>query len=138
MCQRSYVPHMRLLTQLLTRFWGYLALAVAVIGYFAHSLGLAVILALSLAAFGYFLLQAPVWCCAETRSGEPCRENSHGLLLGCHRRQHKWQRLKQTFTPAGGRALLTVGKSVGGFLAPLGGVVAGVQVLIAAGGMTLH
>jgi hypothetical protein len=40
---------MKLLTQLLTRYWGYLAIAVAVAGYFLHGIGLAVILALSLA-----------------------------------------------------------------------------------------
>lgn len=129
---------MKPLTQLLTRYWGYLALAVAVLGFFFHSLGLAVILALSLAALGYFLVAAPVWCCAITRQGLLCRENSYGLLLGCWRRQHKWQRLHQSFTPAGGRAVLSAGKSVGGFLALVGGVVAGIQVLIAAGGIVLH
>jgi hypothetical protein len=128
----------KVITRLLTRYWGYLALAVAVAGYFLHSLGLAVSLALSLAALGYFLLQAPVWCGAEIRTGEPCRKNSHGLLRGCSIRQHKWQRVRQTFTPAGGRALLTAGKSAGGFLALLGGVVAGVQVVIAGAGIALH
>jgi hypothetical protein len=91
----------KIITRLLTRYWGYLALAVAVAGYFLHSLGLAVSLALSLAALGYFLLQAPVWCGAEIRTGEPCRKNSHGLLRGCSIRQHKWQRVRQTFPPAG-------------------------------------
>ena len=109
---------MKVITRLLTRYWGYLALAVAVAG--------------------YFLLQAPVWCGAEIRTGEPCRKNSHGLLRGCSIRQHKWQRVRQTFTPAGGRALLTAGKSAGGFLALLGGVVAGVQVVIAGAGIALH
>jgi hypothetical protein len=121
------------LTRLLTRYWGYVALAIAVVGYFLHSLGLAVILALSLAALGYFLLQAPVFCGAEIRTGEPCRKNSHGLLRGCSYRQHKWQRVKMTFTPVGGRAILNAGETAGGKLALLGGVVAGIQVLIAAG-----
>jgi hypothetical protein len=125
-------------TKLLTRYWGYLALVVAVLGFLLHSLGLAVILILSLAAVGYFLLQAPVWCCAVTRDGLLCRENSHGLLLGCWRRQHKWQRLRQTFTPAGGKAMLAAGKSASGLLSLLGGVVAGIQVLIAAGAILLH
>src|SRR5579862_6277324 len=111
---------MKLLTRLLTHYWGYLALAAAVVGFILHSLGLAVVLALSLAAFGYFLLQAPVWCGAQIRTGEPCRNNSHGLLRGCSIRQHKWQRVRQTFTPGGGRAILAAGKSAGGFLALLG------------------
>lgn len=129
---------MRLLTRLVTRYWGYIALVVAVLGFFLHSLSFAVILALSLAALGYFLVAAPVWCCAETRKGELCRDNSRGLLLGCHRRQHRWQRLKQTFTPAGGRAILACGKSAGGFIALVGGVWAGIQTLIAAGVLVLH
>jgi hypothetical protein len=124
---------MKLVTRLLTRYWGYLAVVLAVAGYFLHSFGLAVILALSLAALGYFLFQAPMWCGAETRTGEWCRKNSHGLLRGCSIRQHKWQRVKLTFTPAGARAVLTTSKSVSGALGAIGGVVAGVQVLIAAG-----
>jgi hypothetical protein len=124
---------MKLVTRLLTRYWGYLAVVLAVAGYFLHSLGLAVILALSLAALGYFLFQAPMWCGAETRKGEWCRNNSYGLLRGCSFRQHKWQRVKQTFTPAGARAVLATSKSVSGALGAVGGVVAGVQVLIAAG-----
>jgi hypothetical protein len=128
----------KVLTQLLTRYWGYLAVAVAAAGFLLHGLGVAVVLALSLAALGYFLLWAPVWCGAETRTGEPCRKNSHGLLRGCSYRQHKWQRTKQTFTPAGGRAILATGKSVSGALALIGGVVAGVQVLLVAATMTFH
>jgi hypothetical protein len=125
-------------TRLLTRYWGYLAIVFALAGYFLHGLGLAVILALSLAALGYFLLQAPVSCGAETRKGEWCRKNSHGLLRGCSIRQHKWQRLKQTFTAAGGRAVFRTSKSVSGALSTVGGVVAGVQVLIVAGTLVFH
>ena len=76
------------------------------------------------------------------RSRDPqnqwCRNNSHGLLLGCHLRQHKLQRVKQTFTPAGGRALARTSKSVSGGLSTIGGAVAGVQVLIAAGVLIFH
>lgn len=128
----------RLLSKLLTRYWGYLALIIAIFGFFARSLGLTVVLILSLAALGYFLVQAPVWCCAVTRTGDLCRDNSHGLLLGCHRRQHKWQRLRQTFTPAGGRALLSAGKSAGGLIVLIRGLFAGVQSLIAIGAYLLR
>lgn len=132
------VRGMKVLTRLLTRYWGYLAIAIAVGGYFIHGLGWSVILGLSLAALGYFLFQAPVWCGAETRKGEWCRRNSHGLLRGCSYRQHKWQRVKQTFTPAGGRALVATSKSVSGALGTIGGVVSGAQVLIAAGVLVFH
>ncbi|MGI8445757.1 MAG: hypothetical protein ACR2MP_00925, partial [Streptosporangiaceae bacterium] len=67
---------MKLLTRLLTRYWGYVALAVAILGIFFHGLSFAIILILALAAVGYFLLQAPVWCCAITRDGLLCRDNS--------------------------------------------------------------
>lgn len=129
---------MKLLARILTRYWGYIALVVAILGYFLHGLGMAVVLALSLAALGYFLLAAPVYCGAEIRTGEPCRKNSHGLLRGCAIRQHKWQRVRKTFTPAGGRAILSAGKSAGGFLALISGAVAGVQMLIAAAGLIFH
>jgi hypothetical protein len=130
--------NMKLITRLLTRYWGYLAVVIAVAGFFLHSIGLAVVIALALAALGYFLFQAPMWCGAETRKNEWCRNNSHGLLLGCHIREHKWQRVKQTFTPAGGRTLLRTSRSVSGGLSTIGGVVAGVQVLIAAGVLIFH
>jgi hypothetical protein len=124
--------------RLFTRNWGYLALALAIFGLVTHDFGFMAILILSLAALGYFLVAAPVWCCAVTRTGQLCRDNSRGLLLGCHRRQHRWQRVKQTFTPAGGRAVLAAGKSASGLLALIGGVAAGVQVLIVAGALVLH
>lgn len=124
---------MKRLSRILTLYWGYLALVLAVMGFFLHALGPVVVLLLSLAALGYFLLEAPVWCGAETRKGEHCRKNSRGLLRGCAIRQHKWQRLRQTFTPAGGRAILDTSKSVSGALGTFSGAVAGVQLLIAAG-----
>jgi hypothetical protein len=50
---------------------------------------------LAAAAFGYFVFWVPVWCGAANRQdGTFCRDNSHGLMMGCHRRQHKWQKFK--------------------------------------------
>lgn len=47
------------------------------------------------------LFSAPTFCGAINRkrgkSLEYCRENTHGLLLGCYRRQHKYQRLKRAW-----------------------------------------
>jgi uncharacterized protein YjeT (DUF2065 family) len=60
---------------------------------------------LSIAATFYFLLQAPAWCGAVTRGEQMCRNNASGLLLGCHLRQHKWQKLKLAFVPSGWRQL---------------------------------
>lgn len=44
------------------------------------------------------LVLAPAYCGAETRrTGEFCRNNSFGLLLGCHLRQHRSQKFKMLF-----------------------------------------
>jgi hypothetical protein len=83
--------------KLLQRYWGYIALALAIAGWVTHVVGYAVIAIVSLLALVYFLFQAPLTCGAETRGGLHCRNNSHGLLLGCHFRQHKWQRIRDVF-----------------------------------------
>jgi hypothetical protein len=79
----------------LSRYWGYLALIVAVAGAVEHLATLAVLVLAGL-AFLYLLVQAPLVCGAAGREG-PCRNNSHGILLGCWIRQHKWQRVKRLF-----------------------------------------
>jgi len=90
----SYCPIMR---KLLPRYWGYLALGLVILGWVTHTAGYAVILILSIAALVYFLVQAPLTCGADIRKGDHCRNNSHGLLLGCWIRQHKWQRARDIF-----------------------------------------
>jgi hypothetical protein len=47
-----------------------LPLIIAVAGFFLHRIELAAVIALALAALGYFLFQAPVWCGAEARKSE--------------------------------------------------------------------
>jgi len=81
----------------LQRYWGYLALALVILGWVTHTFGYAVVLILSIAALVYFLVQAPLTCGAAVRNGDNCRNNSHGILLGCWIRQHKWQRAKNIF-----------------------------------------
>jgi hypothetical protein len=81
----------------LQRYWGYLALALVILGWVTHAVGYIVILIVSLIALVYFLVQAPLTCGAEIRGGKQCRNNSHGVLLGCWIRQHKWQRAKDIF-----------------------------------------
>lgn len=83
--------------KILRGFWGYIALALAIAGWAAHAVGYAVIAILSFMALVYFLFQAPLTCGAENRNGTRCRENSHGLLVGCYRRQHKWQKARDIF-----------------------------------------
>jgi hypothetical protein len=98
--KRSYVLGVgKWARKVLVRYWGYLALALAVLGAVEH-LAVAAVLVLAGLAFVYLLLLAPLWCGAETREGLACRNNSRGLLLGCWIREHKWQRLKKAFVPA--------------------------------------
>jgi hypothetical protein len=81
----------------LRRYWGYLALGAVILGWITHTAAYAVIIILSVLALVYFLVQAPLTCGAAIRKGDHCRNNSHGLLLGCWIRQHKWQRARDVF-----------------------------------------
>ena len=89
----------------LARYWGYLAFVILVTAWWTRSVGPLALLVLSLLVTGFFLFQAPVWCCAVNRDGTLCRNNSAGLLLGCSKRQHKWQKLRMTFVPHAWRQL---------------------------------
>ena len=83
--------------KILRSYWGYIALALAITGWVTHAVGYAVIAVVSLLALIYFLFQAPLTCTAERRIGGHCRNNSRGLLMGCHIRQHKWQVARDIF-----------------------------------------
>ncbi len=50
----------------------------------------------------HFSFVTPVWCGAVTREGRLCRNNAHGLLLGCHLREHRWQKLTLAIAPGRG------------------------------------
>ena len=94
----GYRPCMgKTMGKILRRYWGYIALALAITGWVTHAVGYAAIAIVSLLALVYFLFQAPLTCGAEIRGGRSCRNNSHGLLLGCRIRQHKWQRARDIF-----------------------------------------
>lgn len=83
--------------KILGRYWGYIALALAIAGWVTHAFGYAVIAVVSLLALIYFLFQAPLTCSAERRIGGHCRNNSSGLLMGCYIRAHKWQVVRDIF-----------------------------------------
>lgn len=82
----------------LAKWWGVLAAAILVGAWINRTLGPTIIITLSLAITAWTLFQAPVTCGApvRTRGGsvEGCRNNAHGLLLGCWIRQHRFQKLK--------------------------------------------
>lgn len=79
---------------LFNKTWGYAVLALAIFLLAMRELGpLAVSGAFAVSGI-WLLLGAPTWCGAKNRGDGFCRENSSGLLRGCHRRQHKWQRFR--------------------------------------------
>jgi hypothetical protein len=91
--------------KLLRRYWGFLALIVAlacwaglIIGQFVTFV-VALVLILSVGAVGYFLFQAPLSCGAIAWDGKLCRNSSSGILVGCYLRDHKWQKLRMAFVP---------------------------------------
>jgi hypothetical protein len=82
----------------LRRYWGWALLIIVLAATIYGSVGPPVLLAASGVILFYFLFNVPDWCCAINRNGTLCRNNSHGILLGCSKvRQHKWQKIKLTF-----------------------------------------
>lgn len=81
-------------SRLISRYWGYLLLAGAVLLLFGFDVGPLVLSSVFLLCFVWLLFRAPTSCGAENRDGTTCRNNSYGLLGGCSFRQHKWQRFR--------------------------------------------
>ena len=81
----------------LARWLGF-ALVVAVLAVLpSREVPAAILFVLSGLGLVWVLFFAPVWCGAETRGHKSCRNNSWGLLLGCHLREHRWQKFKMMF-----------------------------------------
>lgn len=79
----------------LAQWWGVLAGALLIAAWINRTTGPAVVVTLSAATALWCLFQAPVTCGAPVRNrNDGCRNNASGLLLGCHIRQHRWQKLK--------------------------------------------
>jgi hypothetical protein len=78
--------------------WLGLALVVAVLAALpSREVPAAILFVLSGLGLVWVLLFAPVWCGTDTRKHESCRNNSYGLLLGCHLQQHRWQKFRMMF-----------------------------------------
>ena len=81
----------------LARWWGF-ALVVAVLAALpSREVPAAILFLLSGLGLVWALFFAPVWCGAVTRKHGPCHNNSWGLLMGCHLREHRWQKFKMMF-----------------------------------------
>lgn len=77
----------------LRAYWGYVAAAALIVAWGEGALP--VVFLLSLAVLGYASFYVPVWCGAVNRDGVTyCRDNAYGILMGCRRRQHRWQKRK--------------------------------------------
>jgi hypothetical protein len=80
----------------LRRYWGLAVLALLLFAW-TRDVGSGALLVLSGVVTFWAAFQAPAWCGAVNRSGAFCRNNSSGVLLGCHLREHKWQKLRMAF-----------------------------------------
>ena len=83
--------------KLLRQYWGLVALVLLLTIWWTAETGAAPLLFLSGAVVVWSLFWAPAWCGAANRNGKFCINNSRGLLLGCHLRQHRWQKFKMLF-----------------------------------------
>jgi hypothetical protein len=97
--------------------------------------GPAVVIGLSAVVFLWCFFQAPVTCKAEVRGRtDGCRNNASGLLLGCHIRQHRLQKLKMLVVRRQVRAfctgLFSDGKATIVTLAGLGSFASGLAAMI--------
>ncbi|MFG3119093.1 hypothetical protein ACGF4C_32625 [Streptomyces sp. NPDC048197] len=118
----------------LGKYWGWAVFAVLIAAWPTSAFGPGVLLTLSALSTVYFFFRIPAWCGASGREGT-CRNNSKGVLMGCHLRQHKWQKFKlvvvrerwrqlaRELFPNATSALATVG----GVLAVLSGIASVLQ-----------
>ncbi|MFI0814761.1 hypothetical protein ACH4TX_06460 [Streptomyces sp. NPDC021098] len=112
-----------------------LAGALLIAAWINNAAGPAVVVALSAATAAWCFFQAPVTCGAPVRGrADGCRNNASGLLLGCHIRQHRWEKLKMLIVRRRLRefcsGLFTDGKATIVTLAGVGSFLSGLVALI--------
>ncbi|MEV7733861.1 hypothetical protein OH768_34485 [Streptomyces sp. NBC_01622] len=124
----------------LGQWWGVLAGALLIAAWINKAAGPAVVITLSAAVLLWCFFQAPVTCSAPVRGREDgCRNNATGLLMGCHIRQHRWQKLKMLILRrqvrafcsglfSDGKATLVTLAAIGSFLSGLVAFIPGVTV----------
>ncbi|KOG83875.1 hypothetical protein ADK47_01835 [Streptomyces rimosus subsp. rimosus] len=103
--------------------------------------GPALVITLSALVVLWSFFQAPVTCNAPVRGrADGCRNNASGLLLGCHIRQHRWQKLKMLIVRRQVRAfcagLFSDGKATVVTLAGAGSFISGLVALVP--GVVVH
>ncbi|MBQ0987304.1 hypothetical protein KBZ10_22850 [Streptomyces sp. F63] len=119
----------------LGQWWGVLVGSLLIAAWINKAAGPVVIVLLSSGVLLWCFFQAPVTCQAEVRGRtDGCRNNASGLLLGCHIRQHRWQKLKMLVVRRQVRAfcsgLFSDGKATVVTLAGLGSFASGLAAFI--------
>ncbi|MEV7418279.1 hypothetical protein [Streptomyces sp. NPDC089919] len=122
------------------KYWGWAVFAVLLAGWLTSDLGPGLLLALSGVCTVYFFFLAPAWCGALGRDGA-CRNNSKGVMMGCHIRQHKWQKLQGVVVRKRWRELrrelfpnvTTALTTLGGILGLLSAIAASLQPIFGGG-----
>ncbi|WP_225841412.1 hypothetical protein [Streptomyces albus] len=125
----------------LGQWWGVLAGVLLIAAWVNKAAGPAVVISLSAVVFLWCFFQAPVTCKADVRGRtDGCRNNASGLLLGCHIRQHRLQKLKMLIVRRQVRAfctgLFSDGKATIVTLAGLGSFASGLAAVIP--GVVVH
>ncbi|MEE4490998.1 hypothetical protein [Streptomyces sp. BE230] len=124
----------------LRQWWGVIAAALLIAAWVNKAAGPASVAVLSGLVLIWCFFQAPVTCAAPVRGREDgCRNNATGLLMGCHIRQHRWQKLKMLFLRrqlraffsglfSDGKAALVTLAAIGSFLSGIAAFVPGLVV----------
>ena len=89
--------------RVLARYFGWATLGFALIWW--GRLDPTVTAVLVLTAAVYIGFRTPTWCGAVTRRQQICRNNAYGVLMGCHLREHRWQKLRLAIIPKSWAAL---------------------------------
>ncbi|MCX5361116.1 hypothetical protein OG864_20625 [Streptomyces sp. NBC_00124] len=119
----------------LGHWWGVLTAALLIAAWINSYAGPVVVAVLSIATALWCFFQAPVSCGAPVRGRtDGCRNNANGLLLGCHIRQHRWQKLKMLLVRRRFRefcsGLFSDGKATIVTLAGIGSLLSGLVAFI--------
>jgi hypothetical protein len=85
------------LGRVLARYFGWVTVAIALAVWGKVDPTVTILLALTGALYTAF--RTPTWCGAITRRRMVCRNNAQGVLMGCHLREHKWQKLRLAVIP---------------------------------------
>lgn len=117
------------------QWWGVIAAALLIAAWINQAAGPVIVASLSALVLIWCFFQAPVTCGAPVRGREDgCRNNATGLLMGCHIRQHRWQKLKLLIVRRRVRefctGLFSDGKETLVTLAAVGSFISGLAALI--------